>query len=192
MCVFDRPGESTIVRLSRSRRAHNPEVAGSNPAPATEETAGQGHDHFLVVVALRLSWGFCQRLVNDPVRLQGAPSTLRTSGLTREKPAWSVALGAAEAAVGGGMCSDRLRQPWSTAVRVRSAVLRSAPPARSQEAWACRRSCIRMVRGSPAACRAGRQVRVQRVLRLVGCWGSRGGRGTAGHRVADRAWRCGA
>ena len=33
--MFDRPGESTTVRLGMSRRAHNPEVAGSNPAPAT-------------------------------------------------------------------------------------------------------------------------------------------------------------
>jgi hypothetical protein len=33
------------------RWAHNPEVAGSNPAPATNETAGQGHD--------QRSWPFC-------------------------------------------------------------------------------------------------------------------------------------
>ena len=34
--MFDRPGESTTVRLGMYRRAHNPEVADSNPAPATE------------------------------------------------------------------------------------------------------------------------------------------------------------
>jgi hypothetical protein len=36
----ERPSASVQVRAGPRSRAHNPEVAGSNPAPATQETAG--------------------------------------------------------------------------------------------------------------------------------------------------------
>jgi len=47
--------------------------------------------------------------------------------------------------------------------------LRSAPPASSHEAWACLKSCILTVVGSPAARTAGHQTLVRKVFREVGC-----------------------
>ena len=47
-------------------------------------------------------------------------------------------------------------------------VLRSAPPARSHDAFACLKSCIRIVRGKPATCSAGRHTRVRQAAELVG------------------------
>src|SRR5450756_3066651 len=46
--------------------------------------------------------------------------------------------------------------------------LRSAPPARSQEAWAWRRSWTRTWKSMPERCRAGSQTRVRKVLREIG------------------------
>src|SRR4051812_7111315 len=45
--------EGHVENLDAQARgfAHNPEVAGSNPAPATNVFAGQGHD--------QRSWPFC-------------------------------------------------------------------------------------------------------------------------------------
>jgi len=45
---------------------------------------------------------------------------------------------------------------------------RSEPPASSQEAWACRRSCIRTLKETPLALTAGCQIRVRNVLREIG------------------------
>jgi hypothetical protein len=42
--------------------------------------------------------------------------------------------------------------------------LRSEPPANSQEAWACRRSCIRTSKSTADALTAGCQIRVRKVV----------------------------
>ena len=39
-------------RAEAARRAHNPEVGGSNPPPATNDKDGLGHPFFVSIVSL--------------------------------------------------------------------------------------------------------------------------------------------